>query len=73
MPRVSASNRACKAKISQQQGKTHGNNHTSRGVRNESSKMKYKIRDILADVIGVICLFAGGYMAWGFLYVFFGG
>jgi hypothetical protein len=27
----------------------------------------------VADVIGVICLFAGGYMAWGFLYVFIGG
>jgi hypothetical protein len=35
--------------------------------------MKYKIRGILADVIGVICLFAGGYMVWGFLYVFIGG
>ena len=35
--------------------------------------MKYKIRDILADLFGVACLFAGGYMAWGFLYVFFGG
>jgi len=35
--------------------------------------MKYRIRDILADVIGGICLFAGGYMAWGFLYVFIGG
>ena len=34
---------------------------------------RMRIRDILADVIGVICLFAGGYMAWGFLYVFFGG
>jgi hypothetical protein len=32
-----------------------------------------RIRDIVADVIGVICLFASGYMAWGFLYVFMGG
>jgi hypothetical protein len=35
--------------------------------------MKYRIRDILADLFGVACLFAGGYMVWGFLYVFMGG
>jgi hypothetical protein len=73
MPRGDASNRACKAKTSQQQSKTHDDNYTRRRVRNEGSKMKYKIRDILADLFGVACLFAGGYMVWGFLYVFIGG